>query len=728
MTIEGDYARLLQELRSRASSAEGPLSLVSFTIAGVQTFLDSARTTRDVWNGSYLMSYLMWKATEKALNEVLSRSGVSHPCSDTQRYVLIPAIEKQPFWQHWVYGTATNLDVAHFPNTVLLLVPGDAKAARGMAGQMELAVESAWNEICAACREPLRSLLGAGVAGELWKYQLEWRRGPDGAAWQQIFETYTSVCQVPADAGALNQLTERLGLDRERNPAGRLFQLSMRLLAARKALRDFEQVAHEGHRCSLCGSRSALANYPRRSDSKRSEAPLHFSAEALREFWQEVRKIKGLEYAFRDGERLCAVCIVRRLAPVCFFQKTFPAIKDRILFPSTSTIATAAWVRDVVRAAQLDDGVNVSLAAKRFPVDLRKWQRQLGIEDPPEALIPFFENIRQDLKGFAHCDGRWFYEETYAPEQLERDYGVDPGKLAAHPGPLPGLMKDLRDGHVQSAPDDYIAVILADGDRMGDWISGRHMREDFSLDWLGRLSAALACFANEVRHRLETKIPAKVVYAGGDDLLAFAPRACVMDALEILDTAFDECVRRRLGFTREQEPNPSLSVSCVLAKHNEPLRGLISRAHELLKQGAKERLGRNAFTIYRTTAGVEAGAPFYAGGSQTLGWLRCVLEALRTKLSPQVCYSLERLADGLKQWDDPEALEAARCHLIRRAFERHYDAPADCPESQKVRACAESLFRALCDWAKYKAGEAVDPFRSFIDLLGALGFLARHRS
>jgi CRISPR-associated protein Cmr2 len=363
VTVEGDYARLLQELRSRASLGEGPLSLVSFTIAGVQTFLDSARTTRDVWNGSYLMSYLMWKATEKALNEVLSRSGVSHPCSDTQRYVLIPAIEKQPFWQHWVYGTATNLDVAHFPNTVLLLVPGDAKAARGMAGQMELAVESAWNEICAAVASPSAHCLNAGVAGELWKYQLEWRRGPDGAAWQQIFETYTSVCQVPADAGALNQLTERLGLDPERNPAGRLFQLSMRLLAARKALRDFEQVAHEGHRCSLCGSRSALANYPRRSDSKRSEAPLHFSAEALREFWQEVRRIKGLEYAFRDGERLCAVCVVRRLAPVCFFQKTFPAIKDRILFPSTSTIATAAWVRDVVRAAQLDDGVNVSLAA-----------------------------------------------------------------------------------------------------------------------------------------------------------------------------------------------------------------------------------------------------------------------------------------------------------------------------------------------------------------------------
>jgi len=166
----------------------------------------------------------------------------------------------------------------------------------------------------------------------------------------------------------------------------------------------------------------------------------------------------------------------------------------------------------------------------------------------------------------------------------------------------------------------------------------------------------------------------------------------------------------------------------VLAKHNEPLRGAIVRAHDLLKQVAKERLGRNAFAIYRTTAGVEAGAPFYAGGHETLQSLRPLLEAMRTKLSPQVRYSLENLADGLKDWADPDALEAARSRLIRRAFERHYDAPADSPESEQVRECAEKLFQALCHWSKYKPGEAVDPFRTFIDLIGVLGFLARHES
>ena len=724
MIAEAEYADVLSALRKRTGFEDGPLSLVSFTIAGVQTFLDSARTTRDVWNGSYLVSYLMWKATEKALVDIMAQTGVTDR-SGTHRFVLIPAIENQPFWQHWARGAAENLDVAHFPNTVLLIVPGDATLASEIARRMELAVETAWNEICRACRKPLSGLLDKGVSGELWNYQLGWRRNSNGGeAWQQIFEVYTSVCEVPQPA-QFDALSGQLGLDPERGAAGQLLELAMRLLAARKALRDFEQAAHEGHRCSLCGSRSALANYSTVPAGKRPQAPLHFSAEALREFWDQVGEIPSLKYTFRDEERLCAVCVVRRLAPAYYFQRIFPEIGDRILFPSTSTIATAAWVADVLKAGEQD--CDVHEAARTFPLNLRGWQSELGIEDPPEALLPYFDDAPDQLRGFAHCDGRWFYEETYAPGQLQRDFGVDAAALPRQPSLLRDLMAALKD-RVTSVPDDYIAVIMADGDRMGEWMSGRQTPEPFSLDWLSRLSATLADFANRARERLEQRIPTKVVYAGGDDVLAFAPRRCLLEAIEILDSTFHECVRKPMEFTREDSKTPSLSVACVLAKHNEPLRGAIVRAHDLLKQVAKERLGRNAFAIYRTTAGVEAGAPFYAGGHETLQSLRPLLEAMRTKLSPQVRYSLENLADGLKDWADPDALEAARSRLIRRAFERHYDAPADSPESEQVRECAEKLFQALCHWSKYKPGEAVDPFRTFIDLIGVLGFLARHES
>lgn len=707
-----NYNDVLDALRGRTGVRDGELSLVSFTIAGVQQFLDSARTTRDVWNGSYLISYLMWKATEKALEQIGTPLGLEP--GQTARFVLIPAIESQPFWRLWASRNARQLDIAQFPNAVLLAVPGNEQSARQLAKQMELAVERTWSEICQAARTPLNIVLN-GKAAELWDYQLGWRRR-NGRSWQQIFEVYSAVVQLP-DAAGFQQLAQELGLDETRGAAGQLFELPMRLLTARKSLRDFEQYAHEGHRCSLCGQRTALTN----------ELTNELTYQGLRDFWAWVRDNDELKYAFRDQDRLCAVCTVRRLAPVYYFQGQFPQIKEKIWFPSTSTIAVASWVREV--AAKARDAEEIDHAATSFARELRDWQRELGIEDPPEALVPAFEVLQGNLRAFAHCDGRWFYPESYEPEQLRRDFDVDPDKARQHPSGVPALLSELRK-LVASAPDDYFAVIMADGDRMGDWMSGRQDPERFKLDWQQQLSAALAKFAEKARTRLEQWIPAKVVYAGGDDVLAFVPRRCLLEALTILDLTFDQCVRRPLGYQRDSIPTPSLSAGCVVAKHKDPMKGAIVRAYEeMLKDIAKAGLGRNAFAVYRTTEGVPIGAPFHAAGRRTLRPLRFLLAAFRARLSPRVRWGLENLAEGLREWPSADALRAARRRLIRRAFERHFEAPAGSRESEALCGHAEELFDTLCHWADTKLGSMpVDPFRVFLDLLGLLIFLARHES
>lgn len=703
-----NYSDVLNALRRRTGVKDGPLSLVSFTIAGVQQFLDSARTTRDVWNGSYVISYLMWEATETALEQIRTRLELGR--SETARFVLIPAVQPQPFWQRWAWGNAGQLDIAQFPNAVLLAVPGDEQSAPQLAKQMERAVEQTWSAICEAARDPLESVLN-GYARKLWDYQLGWRRR-NGRSWQQIFEVYSAVVQLP-DAAGFQQLAQELGLDETRGAAGQLFELPMRLLTARKSLRDFEQYAHEGHRCSLCGQRTALTN--------------ELTYEGLRDFWARVRDNDKLKYTFRDQDRLCAVCTVRRLAPVYYFQGQFPQIKDKIWFPSTSTIAVASWVREVTREAEKSQ--EVGRAASMFGRQLRTWQRELGIEDPPEALVPAFEVLQGNLRDFAHCDGRWFYPESYEPEQLRRDFDVDPDKARQHPSGVPALLSELRK-LVASAPDDYFAVIMADGDRMGEWMSGRQDPERFNLDWQQQLSAALAKFAEKARTRLEQWIPAKVVYAGGDDVLAFVPRRCLLEALTILDLTFDQCVRRPLGYQRHSIPTPSLSAGCVVAKHKDPMKGAIVRAYEeMLKDIAKAGLGRNAFAVYRTTEGVPIGAPFHAAGRRTLRPLRFLLAAFRARLSPRVRWELENLAEGLREWPSADALRAAQRKLIRRSFRRHYEAPPESKEVEAVCRHAEDLFDSLCDWAGTKPGSIpVDPFRAFLDLLGLLIFLARHES
>jgi CRISPR-associated protein Cmr2 len=707
MTPTG-YVDVLDELRKKTRVAEGPLSLLSFTIAGVQSFLDSARTTRDVWNGSYLLSYLVWKATERGLSEIINRASLSSP-AETAAFVLLPAIEKQPFWQHWTNGAPTVSSVANFPNAVLLMAPGDEKAADEIAAAMVQAVKETWANICAECRKPLRHFLDGCKAGSLWDYQLGWRERPKERPWQQIFEIYTSVVRLPEDR-EFDQLAARLGLDCGRGPAGQLIELAMRSLAARKSLRDFEQYVHEGLRCSLCGSRTAL--------------PGTSSAGDLREFWEAVRADRALRYTFRDGERLCAVCTVRRLAPLQYFVGVFPSIRPSIFFPSTSTIATAAWGREVIELAKTQR--EVQQAVRDFTNQLRDWRKQLNIDDPPEALLPAFDSAPDELKPFAQCDGRWFYPETYAPGQLRRDFGVDPERARGLHPPLPALTRALQEKGV-GLPDDYIGVLMADGDRMGDWLSGRLDPQRFSLDWQRRFSGCLADFAETVRRRLETEIPGKLVYAGGDDVLAFVPRQCVLQALDILDSSFHNLVRHRLGYRRQDPVSPTLSAACILMKHNEPLRGAMLRCHELLKKVAKRRLGRNAFVVYRTTEGVEAGAPFYAGGCRLLEPLLNLAQAMRHELSPRLLGDLDRLQEGLEDWRDDGALREARSVLIERAFARHYHGPGNSPHATALRSGALLLFQALVAWSQGVGPESVDPYRALLHLLGLLRFLARHR-
>ena len=65
--MTASYESTLESLRNELHHT-GTLSMLSFTIAGIQDFLSAARTTRDVWNGSYLVSHLSRLAAEIILD------------------------------------------------------------------------------------------------------------------------------------------------------------------------------------------------------------------------------------------------------------------------------------------------------------------------------------------------------------------------------------------------------------------------------------------------------------------------------------------------------------------------------------------------------------------------------------------------------------------------------------------------------------------------------------
>ncbi|MEM4297911.1 MAG: hypothetical protein QW815_06050, partial [Nitrososphaerota archaeon] len=221
--------------------------------------------------------------------------------------------------------------------------------------------------------------------------------------------------------------------------------LADRLVSSRKALRDFRQQEEPGERCSLCGLRRAL--HPG-GEIKYSE---------LRAFWETLRtidmdvndgKIK-LAGRIRRGERLCAICLTRRLAWEHSFSRThFKQVvasdqkgQEHLLFPSTSTIATAAFKARILE--KLNESEELCRAVKVYTDRMVKLLRRPGSYDIfyPSAPIPRLERLLKEviprdatlnkdtLEVFLRLDGAWLYEESFDREAIEREHEEIRGKL-----------------------------------------------------------------------------------------------------------------------------------------------------------------------------------------------------------------------------------------------------------------------------------------------------------
>src|SRR6266404_2431359 len=140
-------------------------------------------------------------------------------------------------------------------------------------------------------------------------------------------------------------------------------------------------------------------------------------------------------------------------------------------------------------------------------------------------------------------------------------------------------------------PIPYYALLLADGDNMGK-----------AIDTIGEisrhreLSRELATFAKAVSKIIITDHKGSLVYAGGDDVLAFLPLHTVLQCARQLSEAFAE---RLKGFAIEESGRryqPTLSVGIVLAHHMEPLQDALTLVREA-ERAAKSVEGKDALAV-----------------------------------------------------------------------------------------------------------------------------------
>lgn len=467
-------------------------SLFIVAIGPVQEFIATARRSRDLWFGSWLLSELS-KAAALAIAEQIPRNGP---------YGLVfphPDVDLQPGSSFSVVNKIVAL-IDQPPGNV-----GKAVRTKVLARLGEIR-DAAFQSIDSAFFQ--REIAKLQVADLL---DLYWVAAP--IADVQDDQAYV-IARAQAEA----------------------------LLAARKATRDFVQVR-------LQEEGGWGANVP-----KSSLDGLRESVISERAYDRLGEKQLFDHYGVRPGERLCGVGLLKRRGNRGNYQDSFY---------STSHVAALPILHRINADAQL--------AARSYIQTLRS----LGIAS--EALKP--------PTGWSHpafeADGHLLFAERLA-EFFDKHEGA---KIQEARKALTTFLRSAVDG---KTPLPYYALLHADGDHMGKAIDAQHGPDSHRA-----LSKKLAEFARQVKEIVEDSHLGSLVYAGGDDILAFLPLHTVVACARELANAFRQ---QMAAFKTKDGLSPTLSVGIAIAHHVEPLSDALQLVREAEKK-AKQVAGKSALAV-----------------------------------------------------------------------------------------------------------------------------------
>jgi len=564
--------------------ADGPdqPALLVMSFGPVQGFIGQARSTSDLWAGSHLLSSLVFEA----MKPIISDLGPD--------VVVFPALRGVPVVDQWLMETGgdafsqlfedidsellsdntdTNpLFAASLPNKFMAIVPARQAAAlaeraiaaiRNAAKQWTTeASQRAFDAAGVTLNDVTRAQIKAQLAGfpECYWAAATWPTDSADvtAAATQLHTALDSIHPDLKTQGVFQDatwkvLTKELKLDGLKfwtpntgilYPA--VYELAERALGAAKVTRPFDAVLEEGHRCTLTGEAEWLTD-------DRSLLGVNRRDREASSVWGKLAK-KQKSWV-KPGEHLSAIATLKRLWPTLFAERV-----SRL---------TGGNVRRFV----------ISTHALALSTTLEK------LADPNHPMTTTQRAALQVLAASAQD-----FDTVTLPKALMRQL-----YRAKHLSPaeqdilrkLPAMLEDAADGSVEGAhrsqtiahllgdnrPETYYALILMDGDKMGGWLAGNedayklcyrdtwHSKVLSEMDMYerrdpqlkaylatkrpvspgrhGAISQALNDFSTRLaRHVVEECCKGKLLYAGGDDVLALVAVDDLFDCMQLLRLAY----------------------------------------------------------------------------------------------------------------------------------------------------------------------------------------------
>jgi CRISPR-associated protein Cmr2 len=514
-----------------------------------------------------------------------------------------------------------------------------------------------------------------------------------------------------------------------------VYDLAERVMAAAKTARTFATSEQHGWRCSLTGETEWLT-----TDRAQLDVP---PGQRTGTLWTRVAARKPA-WA-KKGEHLGALPAIKRLWPTLFAEEVGKALaagergekKDIGRFVvSTHTMALAKplenWLiaggpttenleaelktlqdqevalpRKLIRAYSSKVSKETMTQAKRIPAmleaareaeDDQAYERALRLVRKTLTHTAGFDSAQPAARGEREPGEGGRLETYYALIMLDGDrMGAMLSGVGADDDPAAIAYRDSFHPQVQAGFDQHAAgqpLIQAYGQQKRPISPNRHLA----------ISGALNDFSQTVvRHIVEEENLGRVIYAGGDDVLAMLPVADMLPVMQRLRQAYSgedpdhaggmhqgltlqngfaalkvrRSGRNRLKLMRMMGKNATASCGAVIAHHQAPL-GAVLRELRAAEQRAKQEGGRDAFsiTVIKRSGGALRLTEKWGEPVRLLNDLIAFLRAEGVSRRA-VYHTLEWLHDLPDPGDDSGLLESLLTYqLARQADEKSLKAQA----------------------------------------------------
>ncbi|MCX8156280.1 MAG: type III-B CRISPR-associated protein Cas10/Cmr2 [Verrucomicrobiae bacterium] len=429
-----------------------------FQVSPVQEFIAQARSTRDLWSGSYLLSWL----TMHAIKAVADRFGPDA--------IIFPSLKGQPLYDYLerrlgVMPETSNVLVPGIPNRFLAVVRADFDG--NLAAQ---AFNDEWKRIAENCLHWLGDRQVHLPEG-LFRAQVEhywhiaWQLWP----WQGVKEALKNLGKLPlgksnpihlakiiAENIPAQHRDNRCYRDDQLDPGwawSAHYQLCQHALDARRSLREFMGLptnpqARPGHRDALSGKEEAV-----------------LSSDAIENL--QNAEVSAL---FRHADPLGAANVIKRVWHKAYLARLqeinggrYPCSLSRACksFDSVPSVAAGQWLYNLKQ--RLED--NAELRADLV------------------ALSSNLHQVADNLKGVSvgspiERDDSWqvlkWLEATEVEIFTDRFWQNHRGAIQGneHIQAAAQQVHTLKQKHKLEEPPAYYAVLALDGDQIGKWLSG----------------------------------------------------------------------------------------------------------------------------------------------------------------------------------------------------------------------------------------------------------------